>query len=135
MVDAAVFREALSRRPVAKTAHFSLHALAIQVPTTGVGQTRASRPTPSSLGVVLPKRLARRAVTRNALRRRIYAVAARASQAVSAEKPQPATQWVVRLARGWGEDELRSARNPAWCAHVCQELAQLLIPNLGSAKS
>jgi ribonuclease P protein component len=55
------------------------------------------------IGVVLPKRLARRAVTRNLLRRQIRAAMDRHAGGL------PAGLWVVRLRAGFDRAEFRSA--------------------------
>ncbi len=55
------------------------------------------------IGVVLPKRLARRAVTRNLLRRQIKAAIGRHAGAL------PGGLWVVRLRAGFDRAEFRSA--------------------------
>lgn len=71
----AQFQALLRQRPVARTAHFALHRLPVQAlvldPTTAA---LFAPPGASWLGAMAPKRWARRAVTRNAIRRQIYAV-------------------------------------------------------------
>jgi ribonuclease P protein component len=63
----------LAQRPFAKTMHFALHL----APTDAHEGKDGLFPGGSAwLGALLPKRWARRAVTRNTLRRQIYAVAA-----------------------------------------------------------
>lgn len=83
------FQAAMVDRPVAKTPHFALHRAAIE------GSASADRPlfpvADAWLGVVLPKRWAKRAVTRNAIRRQVYETA----RLLPAGLPQAA--WVVRL--------------------------------------
>jgi ribonuclease P protein component len=69
---------------VSKTAHFALHALS--------GESRPnSLPKAPSVGVIAPKRLAKRAVTRNTIKRQIYAVSAALQTRVQAN------HYVVRL--------------------------------------
>jgi ribonuclease P protein component len=83
------FKAVLKHAPVASTPHFALHLSmatppahtlpARQTPSeaVGVGEPQPSvksvKCLKSAIGVVVPKRLAKRAVTRNALRRQIYA--------------------------------------------------------------
>ena len=68
---------------VAKTPHFALHRLALPDPEHG----RLLFPVQDTwIGVVLPKRWAKRAVTRNSLRRQVYEV----SRAVATQLPQAA---------------------------------------------
>ena len=66
------FQVVMTGAPVAKTPHFALHS-------TGLGHASDARllfPVADTwLGVLLPKRWARRAVTRNAIRRQIYETA------------------------------------------------------------
>lgn len=71
----AQFQAVMAGSTVSRTHHFALHRLALPQPCAAV-----SAATPLFVhddvwvGVVLPKRWARRAVTRNAIRRQIYAV-------------------------------------------------------------
>ncbi len=71
----AQFQALLAHRPVARTAHFALHRLPV---TAGHGPEAALFGVPGQawLGAMVPKRWARRAVTRNTIRRQIYAVGA-----------------------------------------------------------
>ena len=69
------FQAALAGRTLARTAHFALHCCPLEV-TAGQLQ---SEPVPLLfpfdgvwLGAMVPKRWAKRAVTRNAIRRQIY---------------------------------------------------------------
>ena len=83
LLHRADFQAVMAAEVVARTAHFVLHRRLAQVqqPMPGA-QTAAetlchhatSRVVMSRVGAVLPKRLARRAVTRNALKRQIYNV-------------------------------------------------------------
>ena len=94
----AQFQSVLSHATRARTAHFALHML----PLSGSSQPQGDAQPLEALfpaggvwlGAMTPKRWARRAVTRNAIRRQIYALAL-------AEGPPPAAQadvaWVVRL--------------------------------------
>ena len=69
----AQFDVVLAQRPFAKTMHFALHL----APTDAHEGKDGLFPGGGAwLGALLPKRWARRAVTRNTLRRQIYAVAA-----------------------------------------------------------
>lgn len=71
-------------------------------------------------GVVLPKRHARRAVTRNLMRRQIRAAFERHAARL------PAGQWVVRLRSAFAVKDYLSARSAALTAAVRAELEQLL---------
>ena len=99
----------LAHPPVATSAHFALHAAPL--PPAGLSPR---------VGVVLPKRWARRAVTRNALRRQIYAV----SQALAPQLPLQAL--VVRLRRGFDAREFPSASSTALKRAARAELNALL---------
>jgi ribonuclease P protein component len=70
--------------------------------------SKASTVPVARLGCIIPRRLARRAVTRALVRRQAREVARRAQAAV----PVPAW-WVLRLAAPLRRDEFRSATSPA----------------------
>ena len=103
--------------PVAKTVHFALHMAKSHEPGgvpdlfTGGG---------AWLGVLVPKRWARRAVTRNTLRRQIYAVA----RELTAGLPQ--LPMVVRLRSGFSRGDFPSATSDALKREARAELLQLL---------
>ena len=113
----AQFQAAMVDRPVAKTPHFALHRAALEVP-------QAARPlfpvADAWLGVVLPKRWARRAVTRNAIRRQIYETA----RLLPAGLPQAA--WVVRLRSEFSRKTFVSASSEPLKQAVRAELQELL---------
>ena len=103
--------------PVAKTPHFALHRAALPIAHEG----RPLFPVADAwLGVVLPKRWARRAVTRNAIRRQIY----EAARTVSAGLPQAV--WVVRLRSEFSRKQFVSATSEPLKRAVRAELDQLL---------
>jgi ribonuclease P protein component len=84
---AAIMRgtpEQAAGKVVSKSAHFALHAF------SGAGGAN-SLPKPPSIGVIAPKRLAKRAVTRNTIKRQIYAVSAALQTRIQAD------HYVVRL--------------------------------------
>lgn len=69
----AQFQVLLARKPVARTAHFALHRL--DLPATDPVEAALFQPAQVPwLGAMVPKRWARRAVTRNAIRRQIHAL-------------------------------------------------------------
>ena len=82
------FQAALAGGTVSRTAHFALHRLTLTRPTdTPLAPADQVGPAPSQeqalfglfdvwLGAMVPKRWARRAVTRNTIKRQIYAVSA-----------------------------------------------------------
>ena len=71
------------------------------------------------LGAVVPKRHARRAVTRNLLKRQIR-------QAACGQPALPAGLWVVRLRAGFATADFPSAASDALRAAAGQELHDLL---------
>jgi ribonuclease P protein component len=77
------------------------------------------------LGGVVPKRHARRAVTRSLLKRQIRA--AFVAQATAASLPLPAGLWVVRLRAPFDVKQFPSASSEALRAAARDELAQLLL--------
>jgi len=103
--------------PVAKTVHFALHMAKSHEP----GGVPDLFPGGGAwLGVLVPKRWARRAVTRNTLRRQIYAVA----RELTAGLPQ--LPMVVRLRSGFSRDDFPSATSDALKREARAELLQLL---------
>lgn len=77
------------------------------------------------LGCLVPKRHARRAVTRNLLKRQVRAVFGRHVSAL------PAGLWLVRLKQGWPVSDFPSARSSALAAAARAELEQLLVAAAG----
>jgi ribonuclease P protein component len=105
------FQAAMAKSPVLHTAHFALHA----APAAGV-QGLADEP---AIGVVLPKRWAKRAVTRNGMRRQVYA------QFGQSAAQLPRAAFVVRLKRSYSRDDFISAWSKPLAAAVRLELVQL----------
>lgn len=103
--------------PVAKTPHFALHMIETAVHSDAKGLFPGGG---AWLGVLIPKRWARRAVTRNALRRQIYAV----SQDLSCQLP--ARAMVVRLRSGFSRQTFVSATSDALKRAARAELQLLL---------
>jgi ribonuclease P protein component len=107
----------LSAPPASKSMHFALH-LTDPAPHGGQGGLFPGGGT--WLGVMLPKRWARRAVTRNALRRQIYAVAHELRAQL------PARAMVVRLRSGFARQQFPSATSDALKQAARAELQGLL---------
>ncbi|WP_042422134.1 ribonuclease P protein component [Comamonas granuli] len=119
------FQAALAGETVARTAHFALHRQ-VQEAQDGacvVPADRAHKPLFAVqdvwLGAMVPKRWARRAVTRNALKRQIYGMA----QAHAAGLP--AVAHVVRLRAAFDRRQYPSAWSDALRLAVRAELEQL----------
>lgn len=107
--------------PVAKTPHFALHRAALSSAHDG----RALFPVADAwLGVLLPKRWARRAVTRNAIRRQIYEVARHRADHL------PHVALVVRLRSEFSRQQFVSATSEPLKRAVRAELEQLLARTL-----
>ena len=111
----AQFQAVLAGRIVSKTAHFSLHQLAIDLLDSG--SEFNNRPG-SWLGAMAPKRWAKRAVTRNMVKRQIYTVVSQLQLPVAA--------YLVRLRAEFSKQQFASATSPALRSEVRQELHVLL---------
>jgi ribonuclease P protein component len=112
----AQFDAVLASAPAARTMHFALHLAdpgAASAPDglfPGGGRW---------LGVMVPKRWAKRAVTRNLLRRQIYEIGRELSGNL------PAAAMVVRLRSGFSRQQFPSASSKALKRQARQELLQL----------
>ncbi len=98
---------------VYRSAHFALH-----VAPAALWPERPAQHT--TLGVIAPKRWAKRAVTRNLIKRQVYAV----SQEMSAHLP--CAYMVVRQHAAFSREQFISASSPALKRAVRDELQQLL---------
>ena len=103
----AQFRAILACAPIARTVHFFLYRM-----------TDASTMA-SAIGVVLPKRCAKRAVTRNMLRRQVYAMSA------MLESQWVPASYVVRLRQGFADGGFLSATSKNLKHQVRAELETL----------
>ena len=92
---------------VARTAHFALHRMPVE----------GTEPPEPSLGVVLPKRWAKRAVTRNTIKRQVYSVSEAAQL--------PPAAYLVRLRVAFDRAQFTSATSDALKRAVRGELTQL----------
>jgi ribonuclease P protein component len=118
---------------VAKTPHFALHQLKPQLnPTASTGPSANAQgpfllgplfpqdsPPSGWLGAMVPKRWAKRAVTRNALKRQIYAVSAECGAKL------PLSAWVVRLRATFDRQVFVSASSEQLKQAARAELQQL----------
>ncbi|WP_295526645.1 ribonuclease P protein component [uncultured Pseudacidovorax sp.] len=117
------FQAGLAGATIARTPHFALHrrALPLAVEPAAAGEAPGVplfRPTGVWLGAMVPKRWARRAVTRNAIRRQIYALG------LSLEG-QPPAAYVVRLRTAFDRRQFVSATSEPLRRAVRAELEQL----------
>ena len=114
----AQFQALLAHRPVARTAHFALHRLAL--PAVRALDADLFGPAPGSwLGAMVPKRWARRAVTRNTIRRQVYALGG------AQPWPRDAVR-LVRLHTAFSPTQFPSASSSALSRVVRAELIALL---------
>ena len=111
---------------LSKTAHFALHrnTLDFSAPSTqNVGELTKQLPLfPEQgvwLGAMVPKRWAKRSVTRNAIKRQIYSVSAQYESVLSR------SAHVVRLRSTFDRSHFVSASSDALKAAVRSELIQL----------
>jgi ribonuclease P protein component len=120
------FQSALAGVVVAKTPHFALHRNALDA-ASGL-PAGSARVLPHALfpiqdlwlGAMVPKRWARRAVTRNAIKRQIYAVSA------EFQHLYPQAAFVVRLRRDFSRAEFVSATSSLLRCAVREELRSLM---------
>ncbi len=119
------FQATLAGGTVSRTPHFALHRLKLpeSQPQATPESSGAHIPLFHSqdvwLGAMVPKRWAKRAVTRNAIKRQIYAVSAQF------EVRLPCAAHVVRLRSGFDRQQFISATSPMLKLAVRQELEQL----------
>jgi ribonuclease P protein component len=123
------FQAVLAGAIVAKTTHFALHrnaldAKPVQAEPGQLADVLAAKPLfPVQdvwLGAMVPKRWAKRAVTRNAIKRQIYTVSADFSH----QYPQAA--FVVRLRRDFSRKEFISATSEQLKLAVRTEVLALM---------
>lgn len=112
----AQFQAVLAGATVARTAHFALHRCALDSESSA--QLFASDDV--WLGAMVPKRWARRAVTRNAIKRQIYSVSALPHAGL------PRAAHVVRLKSAFDRKEFVSASSERLKRAVRAELELLL---------
>jgi ribonuclease P protein component len=80
---------------------------------------KSDSPHHTTVGVICPKRWAKRAVTRNTIKRQIYAVSS------ELESQLPAACLVLRLASGFSREQFPSATSSALKASLRAELLAL----------
>lgn len=136
------FQATMSGGTISRTAHFALHRLVLSgenvakdAEPTGPGAT-LSQAAPQALFVVpgckvpqvwmgplVPKRWAKRSVTRHSIKRQIYAVA---SEFDALLQSLPPAAYVVRLRAGFDRKQFISATSEPLKQAVRAELMQLL---------
>ena len=114
------FQAVLAGSTLARTAHFALHGCALeQAPAVNGIAVPLFPETGAWLGAMVPKRWAKRAVTRNAIKRQIYHVS------IEFEPTLAACAHVVRLRAAFDRKHFVSATSDALKAAVRTELLQL----------
>ena len=125
------FQATLAGGTVSRTAHFALHRLPLTASVdTPKAMADTAGPAPHEaqalfaldgvwLGAMVPKRWARRAVTRNTIKRQIYAVSNRFADQL------PCAAHVVRLRAAFDRKQFISATSEQLKLAVRQELEQL----------
>lgn len=138
LMHRADFEQLLASPPRWRSAHFAVHHVgaavstrfddgqameAMKLSTEDSPSRRISvdncRP-PVALGILVPKRHARRAVTRNLIRRVVRAVVTMNAALL------PAGRWLVRLKAPFPPREFVSAASPLLAAAIREELGRLL---------
>lgn len=139
---APAFQRVLQQRPCAKSDHFALHCLRTAKLSTGHSQTETEpvdellvkrsakpirkRPDCPRLGLVVPKRMARRAVTRNLIKRQVRAFWDLWSRDAATKRPDfELIDWVVRLRAPIDKRRFVSARSDELGALLRSELPGL----------
>jgi ribonuclease P protein component len=158
LLQAADFKRLLAVPPAFRSAHFAVHHL-VETPVRSAYVPKKSRSSelstahqescpqpvedsresphqespdegiPRWVGCVVPKRHARRAVTRNLIKRQIYAAAGRVESAL------PEGMWLVRLRHPYASTAYPSAASDALRAAVRLELDRLLVKAAGQTGS
>lgn len=121
------FQAVLAGERVASTTHFVLHRNVLpdmRRPAADSGEPPSDNhagPGPDIvwLGAMVPKRWARRAVTRNAIKRQIYSVSSQV------EFDVPGAAHVVRLRSGFDRKQFVSASSDPLKIQIRQELVRL----------
>lgn len=127
------FQAVLAGVTLSRTPHFALHQVALNVtPALSSGKPLFGLQN-VWMGAMVPKRWAKRAVTRNTIKRQIYALSQDFETAL-----QPAAH-VVRLRSGFDKTRFVSASSDALKAAVRTELQQLFelactLPRRGAAR-
>ena len=113
------FQAVLAGLTLARTPHFALHCLALDTGPESATSSALFAVQDVWMGAMVPKRWARRAVTRNTIKRQIYAMSHDFEPVL-----QPAAH-VVRLRAGFDKTRYVSATSDALKCAVRAELQQL----------
>lgn len=117
------FQAVMAAGTVSRTAHFALHRAALDTLAGPAGPNAAAPWRPAAtdvwMGALVPKRWARRAVTRNTIKRQIYTLSATLIPSL------PVAAHVVRLRMGFDRTGCVSASSEALKCAVRTELQAL----------
>ena len=116
----------LAGKTIARTSHFALHCTAFDLPDSQGNSTPLFVPHDVWLGAMVPKRWAKRAVTRNTIKRQIYAL----GDEYVAELQCAAH--LVRLRSSFDKNQFISATSEVLRSAVRNELQQLFAQALAS---
>jgi ribonuclease P protein component len=131
LLNKAQFDAVFAGAVINKTAHFALHYadignhLAARKDASAAGlskQPEAAAAHGLAVGVVVPKRWARRAVTRNTIKRQVYAVSTACAHSLAKG------HYVVRLKTEFSRTTFTSATSTALKCAVRAELQTLFLP-------
>ena len=128
----AQYEAVMAGGTLSRTPHFVLHRVALDAPSAATGPESTGRQAlfavrEAAIGAVVPKRWARRAVTRNGIKRQIYTVSA------AFEPRLPLAAFVVRLRSGFPREQFPSAWSDALKRAVREELTALFTQAAGAA--
>jgi ribonuclease P protein component len=116
----AEFQAVLAGGVISKTPHFALHRLVTDLGSPNVGVIDSGD---IWVGAMVPKRWAKRAVTRNMIKRQAYTVLSQVRL--------PRAAYVVRLRCDFSKAQFVSATSTALKSAVRQELHQLIATTHG----
>jgi ribonuclease P protein component len=114
IAEKEVFQEILKIRAFAKTEYFALHRKIVSNELT-----KMSEFTSLCVGVIVPKRWAKKAVTRNAIKRQIYILTSDLAGHFKNE------QHVIKLIKSFDKNQYMSATSKAFKANVRVEIQKL----------
>ena len=121
------FQAVLGGTVLAKTSHFALHRLELDAVVSGITMLFPS--CASWVGAMVPKRWAKRAVTRNAVKRQIYILSASLTSIATSGA------FLIRLRREFSRKEFASASSVALKEAVRKELLELVHNGLAASLS
>ena len=126
LLSRAHFQAVLRSKPVANSEHFAFYRVELASIKEVIGQPRLTRASSLAgfdenvVGALLPKKWAKRAVTRNAIRRQIYRVSDELDQSASA------FAYVVRMKKSLDPIAFLSASSVGLKSAMYQELLGLM---------